>query len=903
MWSAPGVDIMPEGRPDPDVLLDRARDEEAHERRGRLKVFLGAVAGVGKTYAMLHAARERKTEGVDVIVGWVDTHGRAETEALLPGLEVLPRRPVEYRGQSLREFDLDLAITRRPTLVLVDELAHTNAPGSRHAKRWQDVMELLDGGIHVYTTLNIQHLESLNDVVAQITGVIVRETLPDSVLEQADEVELIDLPPEDLLQRLKEGKVYVPEQAAEAVRNFFRKGNLIALRELALRRTADSVDVQMRHYMRDHAIRKTWPVTERIIACVGSSPHSVRVVRAAKRFADALRAEWIVAYVETPAHAHLSDVDQARLAETLRLAEQLGAETVVLSGHTVSEEILAHARRRNVSKIVVGKPEYRRWRHRLFGTIADELIRGAGETDVYVISGEETSNVPYVAPRLRRGVGWLPYARATGIVTLCTGLAWMMFPYFELSNLIMVYLLGVVLVASRSEPGPSIAASVLSVAAFDFFFVPPYLTFAVSDTQYFVTFAVMLVVALVISGFTVRIRWLAAAAGQRERRTAALYALSRDLAGTRGVTSILEAATRHIAEVFRGRVVFFLPDAVGVLTAQVSPGGFELDSTEVGVSRWVFEHNQPAGRGTGTLPGAKALYLPLAASRGPIGVLGLWSNDPHTFETPEQLHQLETFANQTALAVERGLLAEEAHAVQVRMETEKLRSSLLSSVSHDLRTPLAAITGASSSLLETGDRLDSETRRELLETIGDEANRLSRLVHDLLEMSRLESGAVKAHMEWHPLEEIIGAALARVGKTHKDRQMVTRLPDNLPMVSVDDVLIEQVLVNLLDNAAKYSPRNTPVEVAAHREEDAVVVAVSDKGPGLDSEDLERIFEKFYRGKHPHGRGVGLGLAICRGFVEAHGGRIWATNRVDGGAAFRFTLPLTGTPPDVRREDD
>ena len=894
---------MPEGRPDPDVLLEQVKEEEAHARRGRLKVFLGAVAGVGKTYAMLQAARERKAEGVDLVVGWVDTHGRAETEALLPGLEVLPRRPIEYRGQVLTEFDLDLALTRRPTLILVDELAHTNAPGSRHAKRWQDVMELLDVGIHVYTTLNIQHLESLNDVVTQITGVVVRETLPDSVLEQADEVELIDLPPEDLLQRLKEGKVYVPEQAAEAVRSFFRKGNLIALRELALRRTADSVDVQMRHYMRDHAIRKTWPVTERLIACVGSGPHSVRVVRAAKRFADSLRAAWIVAYVETPAHARLSEADRARVADTLRLAEQLGAETVTLSGSHVSDELLRHARERNVSKIVVGKPEHRRWRHRLFGTIADELIRGAGETDVYVISGEESPNVPYAAPRLRRAVGWQPYARAVGIVTLCTGLAWIMFPYFELSNLIMVYLLGVVLVASRSEPGASILASILSVAAFDFFFVPPFLTFAVSDTQYFVTFAVMLVVALVISGFTVRIRWLAEAAGQRERRTAALYALSRELAGTRGVASILEAASRHITDVFRARVVFLLPDGAGVLTAHGSPGRIELDSTELGVSRWVFEHNQPAGRGTGTLPGAKALYLPLAASRGSIGVLGIRSNDPNALETPEQLHQLETFANQTALAIERGLLAEEAHAAQVRVETERLRSSLLGSVSHDLRTPLAAITGASSSLLETGDRLDTGTRRELLETIGDEANRLSRLVHNLLEMSRLESGALKAHMEWYPLEEIIGAALARVGKAHKDRQILTRLPDDLPMVPVDDVLIEQVLVNLLDNAAKYSPSHTSIEVAARREDGAIVVEIADRGSGLHAEDLERVFEKFYRGKRPYGRGAGLGLAICRGFIEAHGGRIWAANRPEGGAVFRFTLPLTGTPPDVRSEDD
>ena len=893
---------MSEGRPDPDALLDRVKEAEAHERRGRLKVFLGAVAGVGKTYAMLQAARERKSEGVDVLVGWVDTHGRAETEALLAGLEILPRHRVEYRGQILTEFDLDLTLTRRPTLVLVDELAHTNVPGSRHAKRWQDVMELLEAGIHVYTALNVQHVESLNDVVAQITGIVVRETLPDSVLEQADEVELIDLPPEDLLQRLKEGKVYIPEQAAEAARNFFRKGNLIALRELALRRTADRVDVQMRDYMRDHAIRKTWPVTERIIACVGPGPHSVRVVRAAKRFADTLRAEWIVAYVETPAHARLSNVDQARVADTLRLAEQLGAETTVLSGHRVSDEILAHARRRNASKIVVGKPEHRRWRHRFFGTIADELIRGAGDTDVYVISGEESANVPYVAPRARRSRRWLPYARAAGIVTLCTGLAWVMLPYFELSNLIMVYLLGVVWVAYQSAPGPSILASILSVVAFDFFFVPPYLSFAVSDTQYFVTFAVMLVVALVISGLTVRIRWLAEAAGQRERRTAALYALSRELAGTRGVTNILEAATRHIVEVFRCRVQVLLRDDAGLLAPRGHPRGYELDSTELGVSRWVFEHNQPAGRGTGTLPGAKALYLPLAAAGGPIGVLGVWANDPHALETPEQLHQMETFANQTALALERGLLAEEAHKAQMRVETEKLRSSLLSSVSHDLRTPLSAITGAASALLQSGPPLSATDQRELVEAIREEADRLGRLVQNLLDMTRLESGAVPVRREWHSLEEIVGIALGRLSHRLGERPVDVRLPGDMPLVPVDAVLIEQVFINLLDNALKYTPDGSPIEIGGRVDNGAVVVEVADHGPGLAPGVEQKLFEKFYRGQLP-GRGSGLGLAICRGFVEVHGGRIWAGNREGGGAAFRFTIPLTEKPPAIEGTDD
>ncbi len=892
---------MLERRPDPDALLDRVKDEEAHARRGCLKVFLGAAAGVGKTYAMLQAARERKAEGVDVIVGWVDTHARPETEALLTGLDLLLRRSIEYRGQVLTEFDLDLALTRRPALILIDELAHTNAPGSRHAKRWQDVAELLDAGIHVYTTVNIQHVESLNDVVAQITGIVVRETVPDSVLEQADEVELIDLPPEDLLQRLKEGKVYIPEQAAEAARNFFRKGNLIALRELALRRTADRVDAQMRSYMRDHAIRTTWPVTERILACVGPGPHAVRVLRAAKRFADALRAEWVVAYVETPAHARLAEADRARLADTLRLAEQLGAETVVLSGHTASEEILAHARRRNVSKIVVGKPEDRRWRHRLRGSIADELIRGSGETDIYVISGEEPEHLPFVAPARPRRVAWQPYAFATLIMATCTGLAWATVSIFNSATLLMLFLLGVVAVAVQFGYGPSLWASILGVASYDVFFVPPFYTFTVDDPQYVLTFGVMFVVALTLSWSTVRIRWLADAARQRERRTAALYALSRELASIRGVPAIMEAATRHIAEVFRCRVQVLLRDNAGALAAQNHARGYDLDSTELGVSHWVFEHNQPAGRGTATLPGARALYLPLTASRGPIGVLGIRPGDPHALETPEQLHQVETFANQTALALERGLLAQEAHGAQVRVETERLRSSLLSSVSHDLRTPLSAITGAASALLQSGPALGATDQRELLETIREEADRLGRLVQNLLDMTRLESGELPVRKEWHSLEEIVGIALGRLNQRLGDRPVEVRLPETMPLVPVDAVLIEQVFINLLDNALKYTPDRSPIEIGARVDNDGVLVEVADRGPGLAPGLEQRVFEKFFRGQSP-GRGSGLGLAICRGFVEVHGGRIWAENREGGGAAFRFSIPLTENPPAIEATD-
>jgi len=898
------MSVVTERRPDPDALLARVQEEEARQARGKLKVFLGAAPGVGKTYAMLEAARERRAEGTDVVAGWVETHGRVETEALLEGLEILPPRRLEYRGTTLKEFDLDAALVRRPTLILVDELAHTNPPGARHTRRWQDVLELLDAGIHVHTTLNVQHLESLNDMVAKITGVVVRETVPDSVLDRADEVELVDLAPDDLLQRLREGKVYVPDQAKEAIQNFFRKGNLTALRELALRRTAERVDAEMRLYMRDHAIPKTWPVTERLMVCVSPSPHAASIVRAAKRMAAGLRAEWIVANVETPAHARLLEADRARLTQTLRLAEQLGAETVTLSGRSISEEILTYARARNVSKIIVGRTIRPLLKRILQSSIVDALVRGSGDIDIYVISrGEAAAAEPVAVPFRSRDMDWPAYARATGVVALCTALDWAMFPYFDLANLILVYLLGVVVVAARWGRGPSALASVLSVAAFDFFFVPPYFTFAVAHARYVVIFGVMLVVALLISGLTARIRSQAESARHRERRTSALYAMSRELASTRGGRDILVAAVRHILEVFRGHVVVLLPDVSGRLRPQTDLGSqFEMDGNELGVSQWVYEHRQMAGVGTATLPGAKALYVPLIASRGTLGVLGLQPAEPRALEEPEQLHQLETFVNQMALALERAHLANEAQQAQVRAETERLRNALLSSVSHDLRTPLAGITGAASSLLESDEQFDPATRKELLETLYEESDRLNRLVHNLLDMTRLESGALRVRKEWHPLEEVIGAALSRLAKPLTGRSVTTRLPEGLSLVPIDDVLIEQVLINLLDNAVKHTPGGSPIEITAWAREDAVTVEIADHGPGLAPGDEDRVFDKFYRSKAPTSRGVGLGLAICRGIVEAHGGRISAQNRPDGGVAFRFTIPLTGTPPELEREN-
>jgi two-component system sensor histidine kinase KdpD len=889
---------MKDQRPDPEALLKWAQEEENRQGRGKLKVFFGATAGVGKTYAMLQAAHEQQDDGVDVVVGWVETHKRAETEALLKGLEVLPSRVIEHQSMKMGEFDLDAALLRRPGLILVDELAHTNAPGSRHAKRWQDVQELLDAGINVYTTVNVQHVESLNDIVAQITGVNVRETVPDSVLEQADDVELIDLPPDDLLQRLKEGKVYLPEQAQHAAQNFFRKGNLIALRELALRKTADRVDAEMQIYRRDHAIARTWPAAERIMVCVNLKQRGPRLVRAARRMAAGLHAKWLAVYVQTSRHLRLPENERETVIQTLRLADQLGAETVTLSGDNVSRAILDYARKRNVTKIIIGKPVRSRWKEWVFGSVTAELVRNSGDIDIYVITGETGEERPLAAGILQRSSNWLDYGKSLLIVFLSSVLAWIMFPYFALANLIMVYLLGVVVVAIRYGQGPSVLASVLSVIAFDFFFVPPYLTFAVSDTQYFLTFGIMLAIGLLISGLTLRIKQQAEVNRQRALRTEILYAMSRELATTRLVENLAQVAARHIREVFDSQIAVFLPDDAGHLVRQTS---LKFDEGERGVAQWAFEHKEAAGLGTQTLPGAGALYLPLIGSRGTIGVLAVRPNQSKYLLAPEQIHLLETLAGQFALAIERAILAQDTQRAQVQVETERTRNMILSSISHDLRTPLATITGAASSLLQGKEALGPAERQELIRAIYDEANRLDRQVRNLLDMTRLEAGAVHLQKEWHPLEEVVGAALTRLEGRLKNRPIKTHFPPNLPLVRMDGVLIEQVLINLLENALKYTPPESPIELSASGTDKAILFEVADRGPGLPEGEERRIFDKFYRVDPAQEGGVGLGLTICRGIIEAHGGNIWAENRPDGGAVFRFTLPLEGEPPGVEPE--
>lgn len=890
-------------RPDPDELLERVTQTEAAHRRGRLKVFFGASPGVGKTFAMLEAARLQTKAGVDVVAGLVETHERAETEALLEGLEVLARREVSHRGVTLTEFDLDAALARRPGLLLVDELAHTNAPGSRHVKRWQDVLELVERGISVYTTLNVQHLDSLNDVVAQVTGVSVKETIPDSVLDRADDIELVDLPVDELRRRMEEGKVYVPEQAQRAMENFFRPGNLIALREMALRRTADRVDAQMRSYREDHSIRSTWPVTERFMVSIGPSPFSAKLIRSAKRMADRLHAEWIVAFVETPQLASASGEDRDRVLSSLRLAEQLGAETVTLSGSSVSETLLTYARSRNVSRIVVGKHPGPVWKRLLRGSVLDDLIAASGEIDIFAISGEPGGalSLPQTSPGA--SASWREYLRAMSAVGVCTMLCIALRETLDAANLVMFYLIAVVFVAMRSSRRVAVLATVVSVAAFDFFCLPPYLTFAISDYEYVVTLAVMLTIGLVISSLTVRTRMQAAHAVQREARTQALYRLTRELTGDHRDFEAARIATEITREVFGVRVIVFLPEAPGKISfRRRTTDDLPIPRSEEGVAQWCFDHHERAGKGTNTLPGATALYLPLRASRATLGVMAILAEREDVAQSPEQMHLLEIFASQIALAMERSHAATRAREAQVRIETEQMRSSLLSAVSHDLRTPLATITGAASSLLSHRSQLDDATQTELLESIAQEGQRLGRLVNNLLDMTRLESGAVEVKRDWHSLEEIVGAALRRLEVPPGPRPVIVDLAPDLPLIAVDDVLLEQVFLNLLENAHKYTPEGSEIQVAARLQGKEVVIEVSDRGRGLVAGDETRIFEKFYRGNVEQARGAGLGLAICRAIVAAHGGSIEAENREGGGAVFRIHVPTGGPPPHVTSDE-
>jgi len=911
---------LPDSRPDPDTLLAQIQQDDLAVRRGKLRIYFGASAGVGKTYAMLSAAQSAQQAGQNVLVGVIETHGRVETMALQSNLELLPLRKVPHRGQVLLELDLDAALAAQPDILLVDELAHTNAPGSRHPKRWQDVQELLDAGIDVWTALNVQHLESLNGTVGAITGIRINETVPDTVLDGADEIVLVDVTADELLARLKAGKVYIPQQAARASQNFFRKGNLIALREIALRRTAEHVGDDVRTY-RTHHTQKTlhteasgtpaWNTSGAMLVCVGPQEGAEHAVRSAARLAGQLNVSWFAAYVETPALQRRPALERDRTLTVLKLAEELGASTAVLTGEDVAQALMAHAQTLNCATLVIGRPGKSRWGwlRRIFQpTITRQLATLAPTIDLVEVGhSDSVRKLPSALPRdvLSEAEAnpwiedWPRYAWAAGACLLTTLLALPLVQLFDLANIIMLFLLCVVLVAVKLGRGPSMLAAVMAVLTFDFFFVPPRFTFAVSDVQYLLTFAVMLAVGLLIGQLTANLRFSAQVSATRERRAQALFELSRDLSGALLISQVVESAVNLVRRTFGSEVRVLLPDANDQLTF----GDHLPASLDTSVADWAFRNGQRAGVATATLPGSLWHFVPLKAPMRIRGVLALHPAKPRWLLIPEQVQQLETLARQIAIALERVHYVEVAQAAVLQMESERLRNTLLAAMSHDIRTPLTALVGQAE-VLAASTPLTREQVNSA-RAIGQEARELSTLVTNILEMARLESGQVELHKDWQSVEEVVGSAIRSSRHALGKLSVRTELPTDLPLVEFDASLIERVLVNLLENAAKYGVGSPPAEpaiiVRASTTATTLVLTVRDFGPGLPMSvkgKEDDLFVKFTRGNNESAtRGVGLGLAICKAIMDAHRGKIAAAQAAGGGAEFTFTLPRN-PPPEV-----
>jgi len=888
-----------ENRPSPEALLDAARREE--RRVGKLRIFVGAAPGVGKTYEMLQQAHARRKDGYDVVAGIVETHGRRDTEALLEGLEIVPRRHIQYKEQSFEEMDLDAIIARQPQLVLVDELAHTNVEGSRHPKRYLDVEELMSRGIDVYTTVNIQHIESLNDVVAQITHVRVRETVPDAVFDRADAVELVDLTPDDLIQRLREGKVYVPKQAERALEHFFSPANLTALRELALRRTADRVDEQLLTEMQAHAIKGPWAAGERILVCISDDPRCAGLVRYAKRLADRLHGPWVALYVEGRRSLQFSEEQRDRIADTLRLAEALGGEALTLptSDRNIADDVIGYAQANNVTQIVIGKTTRTRWFEILHGSVVHDLVRRSGNISVHVIAGDTIAGQPIPKKSVRsaeREETFNPRAYIAALVAIAAaiGLGALIKTWVGVTNVDLVFLTAIVAVAVRFGLLPSLLASVASSLAYNFFFLPPIYTFTITDPNNVVAFGFFTLVAIIVSSVAARGRTRAVTAIERARATESLYSFSRKLAGAGTLDDVLWATAYQTALMLKVRVMLLLPEHGSIAVKAGYPPEDSLDEADLAAAKWAWENDRSAGRGSDTLPGAKRLFLPMHTGRGAIGVIGIDSDKPGPLLTPDQRRLLDALRDQGALAIERVRLVEEMDRVERAAETERLRSALLTSISHDLKTPLAAVLGSAETLRDVGEKLSDAERMDLLATIIDESERLNRFIANLLDMTKLESGAVTPNVALHDVGEIVGSALRRASRILSRHTIELELAPDLPMLELDAVLFEQVLFNLLDNAAKYAPPESTIRIQSWRNVESVCLRVLDEGSGIPASDLDHIFDKFYRAQKTDQvrAGTGLGLAISRGFVEAMHGTIVAANRTDqSGAAFTISLPI------------
>lgn len=886
-------------RPDPDKLLEKIQQEQNVSGRGTLKIFFGACAGVGKTYAMLSEAQQRCRDGVDVVIGIVETHGREETARLIEGLPEIPRKTIQHRGVDIKEFDLDATLVRKPALLLLDELAHTNAPGSRHPKRWMDVEELLARGIDVYTTLNVQHLESINDLVARTSGIQVKETVPDTIFDQAEHVSLVDIPTDELLNRLKSGKVYIAEQARKnAANNFFEKRNLIALRELALRRTTERVEAQMGTESIGTEPNREAMLSERIMVCVGHDSLSTRIIRHAKRLATRMKVPWFAVYVETGRHYRLGKKNQETVERNMQLADRMGASVVFLKGDNAVEEILNFAKERGISRIIVGL-RHRGWlRDFLAGTLAEKLIRKSGNVEINVITDNTgRRNLRLLFPSI--GVSSKPsgFIYASFAMILCTLLLIPLRDVVEPTNLVMIYLISVMLVASRFGTWPSIFASVLGVAAFNFFFIEPYYTFGSHSINYHFTFIVMFIASILIGSIASRLRLQAMFYRQKELEIRYLFSLAKVLSSTRGHENMAVAAAKYISEVLNAVIMIWLPSENKELQL-ISTVDMKVDIREKSAAQWAFENSQQAGAGTDTLSATKGRYIPLMEEDKVVGVMGVIPLKEVELQS-EQMMMLEAFSTIIAISLQRATKSLEAEQSRIEVEAEKLRNILLQSISHDLRTPLVSISGLSSELLEKKGYLP-EKAEEMIKTIYDQSSRLAKMVKNILDITGLESGKMKLNKQPYFLEEIIGSALLRL-KNILPEDAVNFNINTQDLIEVDGLLIEQVFTNLIENAVKYaSNRNLlSITITVEDKKKSIQVYVSDNGPGITKGEESKIFEKFYKGIR---EGTGLGLPICKSIIEAHGGQIWAKNREAGGAMFIFTLPKSETLMTVVNEE-
>jgi two-component system sensor histidine kinase KdpD len=887
-------------RASPDALLALAR----REGRGRLKIFLGAAPGVGKTYAMLTSARSAKAEDRDVVVGLVETHGRRETEELVRGLEVLPRKPIVYRNLIVNEFDLDAALARRPSLLLVDEYAHTNVPGSRHPKRWQDIQELLAAGIDVWTTLNIQHLESLNDVIQKITRVRVRETVPDRVFDDADEIVLVDFPPDELLKRLAEGKVYIQDTAVRAVQNFFKPQNLTALRELALRRAAERIDADLLERMQAHAIEGPWPAGERILACVGPDTISPTIVRTAKRLADLMNAQWVAVTVERPGR-RLDETGRRRIDEALKLAEGLGAETKTLVGNDLPAELLRFSRFENVTQIVIGRSHAGPFAELFHHSLPHELVRRAEDIAIHLVTGraEAAPPVQRLKALIRPTSGLMPYAWATFAVATAVAVGKLISALTPLPNLSMIFLMAVLFPAVTFGMWPAIFASVLSFFAYNFFFIEPIYTFTVAEPYEFFALVIFLAIAVMSSALAGRVRDQAAISAERMRAARRLYEFTRRLSALATLDNVAEGAVSEIHTTI-GRPCVVLLDQAGELALRAAwPPEDALDPASVTAARWALTHDEPAGADTATLPTVPWFFLPLRSTRGRVGVVGV-AQPPNAAPLDSEARALlDALADQTAAALERAALAREILTARTAAETERVRNTLLASISHDFRTPLSSILGSATSLIEYGDKLDNAARRDLLGHIKTEAEGLDDMVRNLLAITRIDAGVLEVRHDWIDLRDIVERVVSNARRRGAGQHFAVDLPANLPLVRADETLIEQTLGNIINNAVAHTPADTSVSIDAIIDDGRIALRVTDDGPGIAPDVLPHVFEKFVRGaplattSADGGEGTGLGLAIAKGIMEAHGGTIAAESPVANAKGTRIVLTFRRQDPE------